>query len=532
MNFKAQYLSYKETGAFTRIITDYIDAATSLQPFYNFKPDIGGIKKAIAARKKFSVNRKILVAQLRDQYAGLNTTSEVTENIASLLKSNTFTVCTAHQPNIFTGHLYFIYKIIHVLKLADELNITIPDTHFVPVFYMGSEDADLEELGQVTINGKKYIWKTKQKGAIGRMKVDETFIALVEEIGGQLLVEPHGKDILAIVKKSYSLGKSIEQATFEIINELFSVFGLIVLLPDNRVLKKEFIPIVEKELNEHFSSKVVAETIARFPEEYKVQAAGRSINFFYLKDDLRERIEVSGDGYVVANSRLSYTKNKILEELKTFPERFSPNVILRPVYQEMILPNIAFIGGGAELAYWLELKKVFEIAGVSFPLLLLRNSFMVVNNKTNKMIHSLGFSLTDMFKPEAELVNLLVKRESGKKLHLHKESAALKDVYDKISSAASSVDPSLQQHVSALSMQAAKRINLLEKKMLKAEKKKFEAEQRHILKIKSVLFPGGTLQERTDNFLPHYAVWGPAFFKAVYEYSCGLKQEFCILSGE
>lgn len=531
MNFKAQYFPYQQTGAFSKIVIDYISGAAELKHFYNYKPCLEGIKKAIATRKGYpAANRKVLVKQLKEQYSGLTTTARVTENISSLLNSNTYTICTAHQPNIFTGHLYFIYKIHHTIKLADELNTKVTDVHFVPVFYMGSEDADLEELGQVTINGKKYKWDTKQKGAVGRMKVDKAFIALIEAIDGHLSVEPFGKEIIAIVKRSYTIGKSIEQATLELINELFAGFGLVVLLPDNPALKKEFIPVAEKELTSQFSSNAVAETIALIPQEYKIQAEGRSINLFYLKDDTRERIEASGEGFVVANTSLSFSRNEILEELKTYPERFSPNVILRPVYQEMILPNIAFIGGGGELAYWLELKKVFESAAIPFPVLVLRNSFMVVTRKVRDMISSLGFSAIDIFKPEEELLNRLVERETKVKLHLETELSELKAVYEKIATVASAVDPTLQQHVAALSVQAIRRLMLVEKKMLKAEKKQFEAEQRHIKKIKSILFPGDVLQERVDNLLPHYAVWGEAFINAVYEHSTGLKQEFCILS--
>ena len=529
MSFSAKYIPYKQTGAFSKIVTDYLDKAEGLRPFYNYPASLDGIKNAIKNRKAYSTNRKLLAEELRKQYKTVITSDAVKTNIEALLSGNTFTICTAHQPNIFTGHLYFIYKILHAVKLAAELKSELPEYDFVPVYYMGSEDADLEELGEVNINGKKYQWQTKQKGAVGRMKIDKAFIQLIEEIEGQLSVEKNGSEILTLVKETYAAGKTIEQATFEFVNSLFAAYGLLILLPDNAALKKEFTTINQKELTEQFSHKLVAETISLFPDEYKVQAAGREINLFYLKDDIRERISKESSKFIVNGSNIAFGESEILQELEMHPERFSQNVILRPVFQEMILPNIAFIGGGGELAYWLELKKVFEAANIPFPVLILRNSFMIVNEKISSKIADLKFTETDFFKKEESLLEELIKRESTLSLQLDAEKRSLRELYEKIKLAAGTIDTTLQQHSEALMLQALKRIEILEKKMFKAEKKKFEAQQRQLHKIKATLFPSGTLQERVDNLLPYYAIWGKSFIQMLYKYSTGFKQEFCIV---
>ncbi|MEP7165761.1 MAG: bacillithiol biosynthesis cysteine-adding enzyme BshC [Ferruginibacter sp.] len=529
MSFKAKYISYRQTGWFSKIVTDYLDNASALQQFYNAPATIEGIKKTITARKKYKTNRAMLVSELQKQYRTIRSSEKVLENIISLLNEDTFTVCTAHQPNIFTGHLYFIYKIIHAIKLAEELKLLVPDCNFVPVYYMGSEDADLEELGEITINGKKYEWQTKQNGAVGRMKIDKAFIKLIEEIEGQLSVEKFGKEIIALVKKTYALDKTIEQSTFEFVDELFAGYGLLVLLPDNAALKNEFNAVNKKELTEQFSHKLVAETIEQFPAEYKIQAAGRDINLFYLKDDIRERINKEDSKFNVNNSNIEFSEDEIMKELETHPERFSPNVILRPVFQELVLPNIAFIGGGGELAYWLELKNVFEAVKVPFPVLVLRNSFMVVPNKAAGKMAALQLDATEFFKPENILIEDLVKKESAVSLNLEDEKQSLVTLYHNIKVAATIVDNTLQQHVEALETQALKRIEKLERKMLKAEKKRFEAQQRQVHKIKEMLFPSGILQERVDNLLPYYSLWGKDLIKMLYENSTGLGQAFCIV---
>ncbi len=529
MNFTSTAMAYRETGFYSRIIADYLDEQPQLQPFYAHPVSVSGIKSAVDARKKYTTNRKLLVDTLQKHYAAIPATEQVKANIRLLLSENTFTVTTAHQPNIFTGHLYFIYKILHTIKLCEKLKSDMPENNFVPVFYMGSEDADLEELGHVYINGIKHEWHTKQTGAVGRMKVDKALIKILDEIGGEISVQPHGQEIVELMKACYTEGSTIEQATFKLINNLFGEYGLLVLLPDDADYKRAFIPVIEKECNEQFSHGLVAETVAAFPKEYKVQAGGRELNLFYLKDDVRERIEKRNGQYDVLNTKFSFTQQEILEEAEGNPERFSPNVILRPVFQEMILPNIAFIGGGGEIAYWLELKKVFEEVAVPFPVLVLRNSFLLLEKGHATAAKKLGFTVNDLFKSEQDLLLLLVKRESKVQLSLEQEKQSLHDFYAQLKNTAGAVDITLQRHTEALEKLALKKIDTLEKKMLRAEKKKFEAQKRQLHKMRSLLFPHDNLQERIENFMPFYAKWGKGFIAEIYKNSLSLEQEFVIL---
>ncbi|MEO7264184.1 MAG: bacillithiol biosynthesis cysteine-adding enzyme BshC, partial [Ferruginibacter sp.] len=392
-----------------------------------------------------------------------------------------------------------------------------------------SEDADLEELGEIEISGKKYTWNTKQTGAVGRMIIDKPFLQIVEELQAQLAVEKFGNEIIGQVKKYYRAGETIEQATFEFVNALFSQFGLLILLPDNAALKKSFVPIMKRELEQQFSADAVAETIKYFPAEYKIQAAGRELNLFYLHENIRERIETTKDGFSIANTSLHFSKSEILLELQNHPERFSPNVILRPVFQELILPNIIFIGGGGELAYWLELKKVFETANIFFPMLVLRNSFMLVQKKQIELIHKLQLNPVDFFIPVNDLFKSIIQKLSSIQMQLDEEKKSVSDLYLKIAETAAKVDRSLLPHTQNLKVKTLKRLGQLEQKMLRSEKKKFEATERQINKIKASLFPGGTLQERKDNLLYWYAICGKDFLLEIYKSSKGLEQSFCIL---
>ena len=529
MNVSAEFITNESTSFFSKMVIDYIAGSAELLPFYSHPVNIEGIKKSIENRKTFATNSNLLVEILTTQYQDIELSPKQKIYLDLLKDTNTFTICTAHQPNIFTGYLYFIYKILHAVKLAEELKTTLPKYNFVPVYYMGSEDADLDELGHIFLKGEKLQWQTPQTGAVGRMKVDKGLIELLSRISGQLSVYAYGPEIVGLITDCYQLGATIEQATFKLVNELFAAYGLLTILPDSALVKGAFIPVMKKELVEGFSQLAVKETVASFPEKYKAQASGREINLFYLLDDKRQRIEKDGNDFIVADTNLRFSENEILQTLEEYPERFSPNVILRPVLQETILPNIAFIGGGGEIAYWLELKNVFKAAAVPYPMLIVRNSFIFVSKDLQTIVQKLQLNYTDLFKTELEIINYLVKRDSLLQLSLHQEKQQLNSFYDSLKVAAGKIDVTLQKHTGALHAQALKKIIGLEKKMLSAEKKKFDVQQRQVQKLKQQLFFQNNLQERTSNILPFYANWGKGFIEMLYENSKGLSQEFGII---
>lgn len=538
MDCTATRLPYRQTDHFSKIVLDYLDHAPALKPFYSNAPSIQGIQQAIKARnnnaKNLSgsqVNRNVLVQELKKQYEGTATSELVHKNIESLLSPDTFTITTAHQNNIFTGPLYFIYKIIHAIKLADHLKASLPEHHFVPVFYIGSEDADLEELNHIYAGGDKLSWPTKQTGAVGRMKVDIELLKLITTLEGQFGVLPFGASIISILQTYYKKGTTIQDATFRFINELFSEYGLVVLLPDNPALKKQVTELFRDDLLNQTASGIVATAAEKLESAgYKTQANPREINLFYLENDKRERIEKSAGAWRVVNGGKQFSEAEILNELEQHPERFSPNVILRGLYQEMILPNVAFIGGGGEIAYWLQLKDLFDHYNVPFPVLVLRNSFLITEKKWQEKINHLGFNTEDFFLQEQELLNKLVSRDSKHETKLNGSLPKLEKLYEAFKKQAAAVDSTLEKHVEALRTHTVYRLRELEKKMLRSEKRKFSDQQRQIQTIKTNLFPGNGLQERRENFCYYYAKWGKAFIDQLDKHSLALEHEFVILS--
>ncbi|MBO9633645.1 MAG: bacillithiol biosynthesis cysteine-adding enzyme BshC, partial [Chitinophagaceae bacterium] len=352
---------------------------------------------------------------------------------------------------------------------------------------------------------------------------------LIHRIVGELSVQPHGEELIKMIKEAYLNSPDIQTATFKLIHELFAEYGLITIIPDTAAFKKLMVSVFEDDLYHQTPGTIVEQTIEKLGQHYKVQANPRAINLFYLKDGVRELIEWKNDHYEVRNTQIRFSKEEMAVALNDHPDRFSPNVILRGLFQETLLPNIAFIGGGGETSYWLELKDLFHHYQTPYPVLVVRNSFLVVEEKWEEKIERMGLQISDFFQSEQQLLTLLVTRQANGHLKLTHELEATMQLYDAIRAKATQVDETLLAHIEALKARTVKPLQELEKKMIRAEKRKYGAEQQQIHQIKEALFPTGGLQERVENFLPYYAKWGRQFIDCIYKSSLALEQEFVIV---
>lgn len=497
-------ITYKDTAKFSDLVIDYLDQKEELKTFYNRFPHIDNFKNQILEKKACAIDRPILVGALESQNVTIDLSKASKNNIQSLLKENTFTVTTGHQLCLFTGPLYFFYKIISTINLAESLREKYPSYNFVPVFWMASEDHDFEEINNIQLFGKKLIWNSDQKGAVGRMNLEgiEDVLNDLDVILGE---SQNAKDLSNLFRQSY--GKSnIAEASRFLVNELFGEYGLVVIDGDDKELKNQFSPIIKKDVEDQALYPVIKCTTGRFSENYKTQAYVREINFFKLSDNNRLRV----DSPTKVDDAFSY----------------SPNVLARPLFQEAILPNIAYIGGGAEVSYWMQLKDVFEQENIPFPILLLRNSALIVEDNPSKKIEKLGFDINDIFKSEAELHSIYIARNSSD-LDNVSEIESLNQLFEGIQSRFStqalrpSIDAELQKQKNSL--------NKLFHKIQKQEKVKHEVALSQISKLKEDLFPCQSLQERHLSFIPFYLKHGDNFIKNLKNHLNPLDVNFVIL---
>lgn len=528
MDCQPSYLDYGSTGFFSPLIRDYLDGRETLKPFYRYSPIRPPFREIIAARKAFPTDRALLVNELEAQYRQEEPGNLIRENIRSLASANTFTVCTAHQPNLFTGYLYFVYKILQTIRLSEQLNLDFPDLHFVPVYYMGSEDNDLEELGMIQWAGQPLRWVTRQTGSFGRMSTDGIG-DLIGVLAKSLGKGAYALDLIGILRRAYEEHPDIQSATRYLVNALFGAYGLLVLVADTPGFKGSFRSILREELWEQSSFPIVQATASRLSVHYPIQVHPRELNLFYLDGANRERIIRQGESWQVLNTGLRFGRRELEVELEQFPEHFSPNVILRTLLQESILPNLAFIAGGSELSYWMEFSDLFDHYRIPFPLLLQRNSFLLVNARQAARRNRLGLEPGDLFLDTESLVRRYLLDHSGTELGLNGERESGEALFFEIRKRAAALDPTLEASVGAEQRRLERSLDRIALKFLRAEKKKKALQTSQIRRLKQELFPGGQLQERVENLLPYYAARGPEWIETLHHYTDPLVNRFTIL---
>jgi len=527
---KATYIDYSDTGSFSKTLLAYLAGDEKLRPFYGNLPTGEAFAEQMAQKRDFA-HRELLAGQLEEQYGELLDGSPiVARNIRLLADANTYTVTTGHQLNIFTGPMYFIFKIVSAIRLARNLKERYPDRHFVPVYWMATEDHDFEEINHTRAFGKKIVWDTPKIAATGRMPTSSIAEA-VRQYCNTFGISANAEKLAEIVKNAYLQGRPLADATRTMVNALFRDYGLVIIDADRKAFKEVFAPYIEQDILGERSFRAISETSAKLRElGYKPQVHAREINFFYLTDGFRERIVRTKDGrFEVLHRDIFFTEEEIRREIAAHPDRFSPNVAMRPLYEEVVLPNLAYIGGGAEIVYWLQLKANFEQYGVPFPILVPRNSAIVTNDKTTGKIFRLDLTFKSIFRETELLKREYVRRHTAHRLNLRDEWMEFNAIFEKMKLRAHKIDPGLERSADAVKARLKKALNNLEKKLLKADKRNHGDALVQIERLKEGLFPGGGLQERTENFAELYIRHGPDLIRELERHFHPLDFKFTIL---
>lgn len=530
-------ISYQNSGYFSSLMNDYLNQKEPTQLFYNRFPNLENFEAQIKEKKEnfdggdnnnFNTKRAILVNVLEKQYSKCTVSATTLNNIKLLNDSNTFTITTGHQLNLFSGPLYFLYKIISTINLTTALKKKYPSQNFVPIYWMATEDHDFEEINYFSFKGKKFHWNRESTGPVGRLSTEglEDFLKIFAlEIGSST----NANTIKKLFEDSYLKHDNLADATRYLANELFGASGLVILDADNADLKRIFIPYIKEELLHQTSYKTVSETIEQL-KDYTIQVNPREINLFYIEDNLRERIVLENGIYKVNHSQIQFTESEILSLLENHPEKFSPNVIMRPLYQEVILPNLCYIGGGGEIAYWLELKSFFASAKVTFPILLLRNSVLLTTAKQNRKADKLNLSWSDLFSKQTTLVNRITQKISDYPIDFSEQKEALKKQFETLLELANHTDKSFLGAVKAQEAKQTKGLENLEKRLLIAQKRKFHDELQRIIDLQNDLFPNQSLQERQANFSEFYLENGDRLIPQLIDQLKPLEQNFNIVT--
>ncbi|HLV41891.1 MAG TPA: bacillithiol biosynthesis cysteine-adding enzyme BshC [Brumimicrobium sp.] len=505
----------RETTFFGDLANEINDNQESLHKYIQAPYSLESFKNQIELKKQsFSKpQRDLLYDIIKQQMTPYLYYEKVNHNVSLLKEENTFTVTAGHQLNMFGGPLYIIYKIMDAVRLAEKLKAKYPENNFVPVFWMGTEDHDFEEINHLHLFNDTISWSTAQEGPVGRFSMDG-IDAFKQEVLSKFENNPDFSEYLNQFYKKDNLAES----NSEFLMSLLGDYGLIILDSDNSALKASFIPILKREIESQFSEKEVNKTTEKLGQDgYSGQAMARPINLFYIKDQYRERIiPIENGSFEIGDHVIS--KEDLLTELESNPERFSPNVILRPLYQEFILPNLCYLGGGGEMAYWLQFKGVFDQTEVPFPLVKVRNSLQWFDYTTVKRINKLNLKYTDVFKSIHEVKKQFVIDNAEVELDFSTLENKTTALIQELENTVTIVDKGLEGYAKSESTKIHKQLDGLQQKLIRHQKKKHEDALKQIDAIYNRLFPSNGLQERHENMIPYLAKYGTKeFMKLVYE---------------
>ena len=526
-------LPYTSTGYYSKLICDYLDEKEELKPFYNRFPHIDNFEDQIKEKSNSftSHQRKVLVEALTQQYKNVALSDATKQNIQLLEEEKTFTIVTGHQLNLFTGPLYFLYKIISTINLTTALKERYPDYNFVPVYWMATEDHDFKEINYFNFEGKKVHWNKDVSGAVGPLDtkgLEEVATTFFNQLGSF----KNAETIKRLFTEAYLQHATLTEATRFLANELFKAYGLVIIDGDDTLLKRELVPYMKQDIFQNVGFKNVTESITALealPEKYGVQVNPREINYFYLQEGVRERIVELDGVFSVIDTDYTWTAKQLEEEIEAHPERFSPNVVARPLYQEVILPNLCYIGGGGELAYWLELKKMFKAVDIPFPILLLRNSVLLISEKSHQKLKNMQLSVADLFLKQSSFINKKIREISNIDIDFSTQKNHLKEQFAALYTLAEQTDKSFLGAVKAQEVKQLKGLEHLEKRLLSAQKRKLKDQVVRMTDIQNELFPNQSLQERQENFSSFYLELGENLIPSLIETLKPLSQDFTVL---
>lgn len=507
-------IDFKKTGV-SSLIQDYLSEKENLKLHYHRFPHKAHY--ALQAKEKLNTyeHREVLHKVLTKQLFGLDLSPKQRANLEKLKNPHTLTVTTGHQLNLLTGPLYFIYKILHTIKICDELNQHSTSFDYVPIYWMATEDHDFKEINHFHTYKNTYSFNAKEGGFVGDICTREAQEVLSEYI--QSL--PHnnfGKELKELIENSYLDAENLAQASKKLVHQLLGKYGILILDGNDSDLKKLMIPYFKQELLHHLAQEKITETNKAL-EQYKQQAYAREINLFFLYQNKRERIELIKDKFVLSESKKDFTPQELLSILNDAPERFSPNVILRPLYQEVILPNVAYVGGGGEISYWLQLKGMFDAYGVIYPMLVLRNSMLVLPNAMLHKAESLNLLPYKIFEPRFKIKREQATANSSLFQKVNDLKSQLENNFDELEAIAQKTGDDFAQMVEAQKKKQLNGFEKLNQRLNLSEQKQQKALMHKIDEIYDFMYPNNQWQERVINFSEFYKTSGDTFFDDIYE---------------
>ncbi len=513
-----------------RLVDDYLHDYGKVQEFYNgdfrdpaaFEHQTGRtLARGLALGK--------LAAVLREQNRDFGCGPRTLGYIEAMEREQACAVVTGQQVGLFSGPLYTIYKALTAIKLAERLTRNGPGK-CVPVFWLASDDHDLTEIDHIVLVDKdNRIEEVRCGMAPEKPRIPASALALPQDISdclhrlSDLTQESEFKtDVFASLAEAYRPGRSWVEAFARWMTRLFQSRGLIFIDPSHPRLKEMGREVFDREIAEESAATTPALAASRRLREAgyesQIQLHEGILNVFYAE---RERRAIRWDGrvYEIKDPPETRSKEELLSLSRDKPFLFSPNVLLRPIYQDVLLPTVVYVGGPGEIAYFAQMKGVYEKFGVPMPVIYPRKSLTVVERKIGRILAKYNLGIPDFWDGTDRIIRGLGESGIPESLTrvLSLAASHLEEDFESLRREIAAVDPTLKESARLAGGKIVQQLQFLEKKIVRAAKKQNGITDGQIRKAGDHLYPNGRLQERIFNIVPYLLKYGPTFLDKLDE---------------
>lgn len=526
------YINFSDIPGHQNLFLDYLYEFENVAGFY--ANDFRNKENYLKIFKSVTDNRRNLSPEISElltrQYSQLNPSSLTQQNIKKLSDKKTLAIVTGQQLGIVGGPLYTFYKIITAIKLSRFLTERYDDYNFVPVFWLEADDHDFNEVRSVkiidegnsliNIGYKEEIEEDDLKQSVGLINLDSSINDFFDKLNNSLKETEFKPVIFDRLKDFYKEGKSFKEAFRDLVFNYFDEYGLLIFDPQDDEVKKLLKPIFKKEITDfRIHTEQLVQVSATLEELYHAQVKVKPVNLFLRVDEGRYSIEPVENEYRLRRKRKSFTQEQLLELVENEPDKFSPNVLLRPICQDFLFPTAFYIAGPSEISYFAQIKPLYELYNIVQPIIYPRSSATILENSIANSLEKYSVEIDDIFIDVESIKKKIVNtvEESSVDEMFAGIANQIEATFDQLKENLLDLDKTIADSSNRYRDKILSTIAELKSKAEKAQLKKYEVTLRQIDRAAVHLFPNSNLQEREINFLYFANKYGEEFLRKVFD---------------
>ena len=522
-------VNFNEIPSVNKLFKDYIHHYRKVKDFFHGDPfNLENHRKIMNKIKKRKYNREILYSLLSEKNTEFGCSANTLNNIELLTRNNTFVAIGGQQVGVLGGPLYTFYKALTTIKLAQKLTSYLRN-NVIPIFWLASDDHDFSEISHINIIDKNnqiaklnYSPKSYSHGyPMYALNLQYEIDELIEKINFCTYESEFKNGIMAELKNCYNTEATISKAFGKWLAKVFSNYGLVIIDPSHDKLKNMGSYIFKKEIEFHLETK---STLNRTNQQLKasayhnqVECNDQSLNLFLNDNGRRIILKKRNEKFGLRGSDKEFSSKQIINLIDEHPEYFSPNALLRPLFQDYCLPTIAYVAGPDEIAYFAQLKSLYKFFNLTMPIIFPRVSITLIEKKISKILIKQKIEIKKIVRKPNETSQNLIKNRISKPLKeiLNKTQSSIEQNLQKLKIPLIQFDPNLKDILDKSSSKIQFELKWVEKKVLQAHKKQHQIVISQIDKIKNHLFPHQHLQERYLSWVPYLIKYGWGFTETI-----------------